>query len=309
MSMPKQEGKKEFAPVFRPWEEKLKVPYDDAKAQAQYQKQLETWKENAAKRKAEGKPAGDQPEKPVNPREHKNYPANLFNGMIAPIIPYSIRGAIWYQGENNARGEFAKLYETQLPLLIQDWRERWGAGNFPFAWVQLPNFQKIRDGSGPGTDWAVMRESMLRSLATVPNSGMAITIDVGDPTNIHPKNKQPVGHRLALWARATVYGENVPFSGPLPAGNKIKGGEIAISFTHTDGGLMAKAGDLKGFVIAGADHEWLPAQARVEGDQVIVSSPDVPSPVAVRYAWADNPECNLCNGAGLPASPFRTDTW
>lgn len=309
-SMPRQEGRKDFAPVFRQWEEKLKTPYDDAKAQAQYQTQLETWKQNAEKRKAEGKPAGDKPEQPVNPREHKNYIANLFNGMIAPVIPYAIHGVIWYQGENNARGEFAKLYETQLPLMIQDWRERWGQGDFPFAWVQLPNFKKATDDPGAPSDWAVMRESMLHCLSSVPNSGMAVTIDVGDPGNIHPKNKQPVGHRLALWARATVYGEQIPFSGPLPAGATINGAEVSLAFTHTDGGLVAKSGgELKGFVIVGADKKWVRAQARIEGDRVIVTSPAVPAPVAVRYAWADNPDCNLWNGAGLPASPFRTDTW
>ncbi len=308
-SMDRMEGKKELKPVFKPWEDKLKVPYDDVKAQAQYQKQLVVWKQNAEARKAEGKPVGDGPEKPVNPREHKNYPANLFNGMISPLIPYAIRGGIWYQGENNAKGELAKLYETQLPLLIQDWRTRWGQGDFPFAWVQLPNYKKRTEEPGAASDWAVMRESMLHSLSAVPNSGMAVTIDVGDAATIHPKNKQPVGHRLALWALATVYGEKVVFSGPLPAGRKISGAEVTLSFTHTEGGLVAKDGEPKGFAIAGADKKWVWAQARIEGDKVIVSSAEVKSPVAVRYAWADNPDCNLYNGSGLPASPFRTDTW
>lgn len=308
-SLSAQEGRKELKSVFLPWEAKLKVPYDDATVQAKYQKQMETWKVSAAKRKAEGQPIGDPPEKPVHPREQKSYPANLFNGMIAPIIPYAIRGAIWYQGENNAKGESSKLYATQLLILIQDWRERWGQGNFPFAWVQLPNYIKVKGGVGAETDWAFMRESMLRSLATVPNSGMAITIDIGDPAQIHPKNKVPVGQRLALWARANVYGEKIPFSGPLPAGMKINGNEVTLSFTHTDGGLVARGGDLKGFVIAGADQKWFPATARIVGDQVVLASPEVKSPVAARYAWADNPECNLYNGADLPASPFRTDTW
>ena len=149
---------------------------------------------------------------------------------------------------------------------------------------------------------------MLQSL-TVTNTGMAITMDVGDPVNIHPKNKQAVGHRLALWAFAKVYGQHVPYSGPLPAGNEIKGNEMILSFTHTDRGLVAKDGELTGFVIAGDDHHWTPATARIQGEQVIVSSPEVKSPKAVRYAWAANPACNLFNGAGLPASPFRTDDW
>ncbi len=307
-SMTQMEGKPEFSPVFKEWEEKLRLPYNAEKALAQYQKQLATWKTNSEMRKAEGKPAGNPPEQPVNPREHKNYPANLFNGMIAPLVPYAIRGGIWYQGENNAHGDFAKLYATQLPLLIQDWRQRWNEGNFPFAWVQLPNFKQATNNPAAPSDWAVMRESMLHTLA-VTNTGMAITIDVGDPANIHPKNKQAVGHRLALWARAQVYDEKISFSGPLLAGQKISGDQIALSFTHTDGGLMAKEGELKGFAIAGADHQWGWAQARIEGDQVIVSSSEVKAPVAVRYAWADNPDCNLYNAAGLPASPFRTDDW
>lgn len=281
---------------------------DDATAQAQYQKRLESWKKSAAQRKAEGKPIGDPPEKPVHPRDNKNYPAILFNGMIAPIIPYAICGVIWYQGENNAKGAFSKLYATQLPILVQDWRERWGQGDFPFAWVQLPNYIKVKGGIGAETEWAFTRESMLNCLGTVPNSGMAITIDIGDPSRIHPKNKAPVGQRLSLWARAKVYGEKIPFSGPLPAGSKVSGNEVTLSFTHTDGGLVARGGDLKGFVIAGADQKWLSAKARVSGDQIVISSPEVKSPVAARYAWADNPDCNFYNGAGLPASPFRTET-
>lgn len=185
-----------------------------------------------------------------------------------------------------------------------------GAGSdFPFARVQLPNYIKVKGGIGAETEWAFMRESMLNCLGTVPNSGMAITIDIGDPSQIHPKNKVPVGQRLSLWACAKAYGETIPFSGPLPAGSRVSGNEITLSFTHTDGGLVARGGDLKGFVIAGADQKWLPAKARVSGDQIVVSSPEVKSPVAARYAWADSPDCNFYNGAGLPASAFRTETW
>jgi sialate O-acetylesterase len=307
-SMEKMEGKKELNPVFNEWNEKLRVPYDPVKAQAQYEKQYAAWKTNSAKRVAEGKPAGYAPEKPVPPREHKNYPANLFNGMIAPIIPYAIRGVIWYQGENSGRAGFAQLYEYQLPLLIADWRERWGQGAFPFAWVQLANYRDYTNSPSPVSHWARVREGMLKSLA-VTNTGMAVAIDVGEADNIHPKNKQAVGYRLGLWARSQVYGERIPFSGPLPAGHKISGDKIILSFKHTDGGLVTKDGDLRGFVIAGADKEWHWAKARIEGEQVVVSSPEVNSPVAVRYGWADNPNCNLLNGAGLPASPFRTDAW
>jgi len=228
--------------------------------------------------------------------------------MIAPIIPYAIRGGIWYQGENSGRAGFAQLYETQLPLLIADWRARWGQGEFPFAWVQLANYRNYTNSPSPVSHWARVRDGMLKSLA-VTNTGMAVAIDIGEADNIHPKNKQAVGYRLGLWARAQVYGEQIPFSGPLPAGHKISGDEIILSFNHTDGGLMAKDGELSGFVIAGADKKWHWAKARIKGETVVVSSPDVILPVAVRYAWADNPKCNLYNGAGLPASPFRTDDW
>jgi sialate O-acetylesterase len=286
----------------------MRVPFDEAKAESQYQHAMAAWNTNSEALKAEGKPVPWKPQKQVAPRLDKNYPGNDFNGMIAPIIPYAIRGAIWYQGENNAMSDFPQLYEAQLKLLIQDWRQRWGEGDFPFAWVQLPNFQMKNPAQSALNQWAVVREGMLRTLA-VTNTGMAVAIDVGNPNYIHPGNKQAVGHRLALWARAKVYGENIPYSGPLPAGQQINGDKITLSFTHTDGGLVAKDGGLKGFAIAGADHHWVPATAQIQGDQVVVASPEVKSPVAVRYAWADNPECNLFNGAGLPASPFRTDAW
>ena len=276
--------------------------YDPVKAKAAYEKESAAWKENVKKARAGGNQPPRAPRPPIQPRLSQNHPANLYNGMIAPIIPFAIRGAIWYQGEHNASPEGGVRYAIQLPLLIKDWRTRWSY-KFPFAWVQLPNF--IRPGEG----WMLVRESMLKSLS-VPKTGMAITVDIGDPKDIHPKNKQDVGKRLALWALGTVYGKKVPAtSGPLPAGHKVRGSEVVLSFTHADGGLVAKGGELKGFVIAGADKQWKPATARIEGAKIIVSNTDVKKPVASRYAWADNPDCNLFNGAGLPASPFRTDDW
>ena len=308
ISLPRQEGVKNFEPVFRPWIKKLSVPYEPEKAYEQYEKQLAAWKIAAESRKAEGKPKGYPPRPPVHPRKHQNYPANLFNSMIAPLIPYAIRGGIWYQGESNCSPGASTLYAEQLPLMIQDWRARWSQGDFPFAWVQLPCYKPQTPEPNPTSQWANVRESMLKSLS-VPNSGMAITIDTGDADDIHPKNKQPVGHRLALWAKSQVYGQRIPYSGPLPAEHRINGGKVILSFKHADGGLTAKEGDLKGFTIAGADKKWQWATARIEGKTVVVSSPDVPSPVAVRYGWADHPVCNLFNGAGLPCSPFRTDDW
>ena len=226
----------------------------------------------------------------------------LYNGKISPLIPYAIRGALWYQGEANSTPAKAPLYAHQLPLLVRDWRARWGY-DFPFAWVQLPNF------TGAGRDWPVVREAMLKTL-TLPKTGMAIAIDVGEANDIHPKNKQAVGHRLAQWALGTVYAQKVPAtSGPLPAGHEIRGREIVLRFKHTDGGLVAQGGPLTGFIVAGSDHIWRPAQARLVGNTVVVSSPEVAAPIAARYAWENLPTCNLFNAAGLPASPFRTDDW
>ncbi len=260
-----------------------------------------------AKAAAKPKPAADNPT-PKNPqgaaakRESKGGVGGLFDGKIAPLIPYAIRGGLWYQGEANTAAGKAQLYQNQLPLLITDWRKRWG-NEFPFAWVQLPNF------SAPDKEWPLVREAMLKTLK-LPKTGMAITIDIGEEKNIHPKNKQEVGRRLSLWALGEVYGKKVPStSGPLTAGHEVKGDKVMLKFTHADEGLVAKNGELRGFMIAGEDKQWKPATAKIVGDTVIVSSPEIVKPVAVRYAWQDWPDCNLFNGAGLPASPFRTDEW
>jgi sialate O-acetylesterase len=307
-SMTAQENKPDLELVFQPWKKKLSVPYDPDAAYKQYEKQLAAWNIAEAKRLAEGKRAGYPPQKPVHPRQHQQYPGNLFNGMIEPLIPYAIRGCIWYQGENNCTPGFAPLYAKQLPLLIQDWRSRWNQGDFPFAWVQLPYYKKKVAQPNPNSQWAEMRESMRKSLAT-PNTGMIISIDTGDENNVHPMDKQPIGARFALWAKAKVYGQAIPYSGPLIETHQIEKNRIVLSFQHTHGSLVAKGGELKGFTIAGADKKWHWAKAKIDGEKVIVSSPDVPAPQAVRYGWADRPECNLYNSAGLPASPFRTDAW
>ena len=285
------------------WDDKDR-DYEPAAAEAKYQKALATWQQAANKAKAAGKRPSAAPKQPVHSRDDYHHPTVLFNGMIAPLIPYTIRGAIWYQGESNGHTpESARLYATQLPVLIADWRGRWGQGDFPFAWVQLPNYAEQ-----PARFWPLVRESMLKGLA-VTNTGMTVTIDLGSTNTIHPLNKRDVGKRLALWARAQVYGERIPWSGPLPAGQVFKGGEVEVRFRHADGGLTAKGGPLRGFEVAGADKLWKPATARIDGEKVILSSPAVRVPIAARYAWNANPECNLVNAAGLPASPFRTDDW
>lgn len=297
-----QENSPELKAAFEE-QAKSEAGFNVEAAKAKYEADLAKWKDAEAKAKAAGKKPPTAPRDPLAVRRTKGGVAGLFNGKIAPLIPYALRGAIWYQGEANSSKAKAGNYQYQLPLLIADWRTRWGY-DFPFAWVQLPNF----DG-GPLRDWPMMREAMLKTLK-VKNTGMAIAIDIGEPKDIHPKNKQEVGRRLGLWALGTVYGKKVAsISGPLPAGHKVKGSEVVLEFSHADGGLVAKDGELKGFVIAGEDKQWKPAQAKIDGGKVIVSSAEVKQPVAVRYAWENNPECNLTNGAGLPASPFRTDDW
>ncbi len=233
-------------------------------------------------------------------------PSGLYNGMIAPLVPFRIRGAIWYQGESNALEAYQ--YRTLLPAMIRGWRKAWDEPDLPFLIVQLPN-----QGSSPelgASPWAELREAQLMTLKTVPNTGLAVTIDVGEMRNLHPPRKKEIGERLALWAFGTTYGQKLVYSGPIYEGSKIEGGRIRIRFTHIGSGLESKdGGALKGFSIAGADRKFHWADAQIDGDTIVVSSPDVTQPVAVRYAWADSPECNLYNKEGLPASPFRTDDW
>ncbi len=246
------------------------------------------------------------PVAPVDVEEVKpNFPTLLYNGMIHPILPYGMKGVIWYQGESNSSEP--KLYYDIFPLLIQDWRTKWNK-DFPFYYVQLANF-KTQQTKPEDAPWAIVRDAQLNTLH-MKNTGMAVALDLGEADNIHPSNKQEVGRRLALNARAKTYGENISYSGPIYDSYVIDGNKIYISFKHTAGGLKIKDGDkLKGFTIAGLDKNFYWADAEIVGDKVIVSCPEVTYPVAVRYAWAINPIFNLFNGVGLPASPFRTDCW
>ncbi|MGD0579592.1 MAG: sialate O-acetylesterase [Bryobacteraceae bacterium] len=234
-------------------------------------------------------------------------PGSLFNGMIAPLAPYAFRGAIWYQGEGNAGRAYQ--YRTLLPALIGSWRQAWRRGDFPFLIVQLPEFKPRRDAPSE-SDWAELREAQFLTLKNAPNTGLAVALGLGDAGNVHPHRKAEVAERLALWALGTTYGRAGEFSGPLFDSARIEAGAIRLSFQHTGGGLTVSSGSVpRGFAIAAADRKFHWADARLEGNEVVVSSPEVPAPVAVRYAWADNPDANLANGAGLPASPFRTDDW
>jgi len=275
--------------------------FDATKSTALYEKQLAAWKIAAAKAKSA---KSDLPRKPVDPiawRNFKGGPAGLFNGKVANLVPYTLRGMLWYQGEGNAGNP--GIYEQQLSQLVTSWRTLW-QDEVPFAWVQLPNY---RDSDSES--WPRIRESMMKVLA-LPKTGMAITLDIGDPKDIHPKNKQDVGKRLSFWALESIYGLKVAAtSGPLPVGNKVEGSSVRVSLKHAAGLKTRDGSAARGFRIAGADKVWKPAAARIEGTEVVVSSPEVASPVAVRYAWAENPDCNLVNGADLPATSFRTDDW
>jgi sialate O-acetylesterase len=276
--------------------------FDPAEAPALHQKQLAIWKAASEKARASGTPFVVPPPKdPLAMHKLKGGPAGLFNGKVQNLAPYTLRGMLWYQGEGNAGKP--ELYHKQLTQLVTSWRALWKE-ELPFAWVQLPNY------TSPGEGWPRVREAMLQTLA-LPKTGMAVTIDLGDAKDIHPKNKQDVGKRLSLWALRTVYGKQVPsISGPLPAGSSVKGSAVTVAFTHADGGLKSLAGGpLTGFQIAGSDQQWHAADARIDGQTVVVTSPDVTQPVAVRYAWKDWPDYSLANGVGLPASPFRTDDW
>jgi len=229
----------------------------------------------------------------------------LYNGMIAPLVPFAIRGAIWYQGESNLSQAF--LYRTLLPAMIADWRAAWGQGDFPFGVVQLAPFRY--NGQNPA-NFAELCEAQWMTAQSTPNVGLAVTLDIGNFADIHPKNKQEVGRRLALWALAKVYGRDIVYSGPSYKSMAVEGGKIRLHFDHVGGGLVAADGKpLREFTIAGADQKFVPAEASINGDSVVVHAAEVAEPVAVRYAWRDTPEANLANREGLPASPFRTDRW
>lgn len=234
-------------------------------------------------------------------------PVGLYNAMISPLLNYRIKGVIWYQGESNA--DSPEEYRTLFPALIRNWREKWGQGDFPFLFVQLANYMEARE-QPTESDWAMLREAQSQAL-TLPQTGMAVTTDVGEWNDIHPLNKKAVGQRLALAARKVAYGEKVVSSGPLYESMEVKGRKIILTFSNTGSGLVAKdGGELRHFAIAGPDKHFVWAKTRIRGNKVEVWSEEVPNPVAVRYAWADNPqEANLYNKEGLPASPFRTDNW
>ena len=233
----------------------------------------------------------------------QNSPTALYNGMLAPLIPYGIRGVIWYQGESNTGRAYQ--YRTLFPAMIKNWRDDWGQGDFPFYYVQIAPFCNYN----PPEICSELQEAQLLSLST-PNTGMVVTTDIGNLDDIHPKNKQDVGKRLALWALAKDYGrDKLAYSGPIYKSMKVEGDKIRLSFDHVQGGLIAEGGSLREFTIAGADQKFMAAEAVIDGDTVVVRSTQISEPAAVRFGWGDVAQPNLFNKDHLPASPFRTDDW
>lgn len=230
--------------------------------------------------------------------------SQLYNGMIKPVQPFQIAGAIWYQGESNAGSpQSSENYYKLFSAMINNWRSDWGY-DFPFLFVQLAPWDRPDRAKAP---WAFLRESQLLTALNVPKTGMAVITDYGHPTDIHPQDKEPVGARLALSARAIAYGQDIVHSGPVYKGMKKNGSTISLMFDHVGGGLVAKDEKLKGFTIAGEDMKFVPANAKIVGKTVVVSSPEVNNPVAVRFGWENYPVVNFFNREGLPATPFRTD--
>ncbi|MGH7152051.1 MAG: sialate O-acetylesterase, partial [Planctomycetota bacterium] len=284
-------------PILERWERSL-AEYPEAKRR--FEEETARWREASSKAKPEGKPQPRAPSAPAGP-DHPHRASGLWNGMVAPLVPFAIRGAIWYQGESNAAR--AEEYATLFPEMIRRWREAWGGGEFPFLFVQLANFRP--GGKADGSTWAELRDAQRRALS-LPHTAMAVTIDIGEPGDIHPRNKREVGRRLSLAAKVRVYGLGGTDSGPEYRSASVEGDALRLRFDPASGGLVAK-GELLGFEIAGEDRRFVPAQARIDGETVLLRSPEVARPVAARYAWADDPPVSLFNGAGLPASPFRTD--
>jgi sialate O-acetylesterase len=271
-----------------------------------YQDELAKWEKEAAELQQQGKkPARNRPSLDWRPTE-------LYNGMIAPLLPSAIKGAIWYQGESNAGR--AQQYRTLFADMIRNWRRDWGQGDFTFLAVQLAPWDKGKKRAleqitaAPGdSDWAELREAQMLAAKALPNVGVAVITDVGDKDDIHPNKKAPVGARLALAARGLAYGEEIEYSGPVYQSMKVQENKVILTFAHVGQGLEARDGELKGFAICGQDKKFVWANAHIQGNTVVVSSPLVDNPIAVRYGWADFPVVNLWNKDGLPASPFRTD--
>ncbi len=282
--------------------------YDPQKAMEEYQVRLADWKALEEKARADGQPPPQRPQQPGNPLTGNARPSNIYNGMVKPILGYGIRGVIWYQGESNASRAYQ--YRSLFPLMIQSWRDEWKSGDFPFYWVQLADFRDEKPEPAE-SDWAALREAQTLAMSALPNTGQVVIIDLGEAQDIHPRNKQDVAKRLARWALARDYGVPIVYRSPVYQSMEKKGSRILLTFDHVGGGLKTfDTREPQGFAIAGNDRKFVWAKASIlASDKVEVWSDQVADPVAVRYAWADNPVNNLRSREGLPVTPFRTDDW
>ena len=301
----KSEGK--YDELLARWAE-TEANYDAEAEQKKYEAQLVNWQARVAQAKAEGKPVPRRPRPPRNPLVGQHRPANLYNGVLKPTIGYGIKGAIWYQGESNAGRAYQ--YRDLFPLMITQWRQEWKQGDFPFYFVQLADFRD--EVSEPGeSDWAELREAQTMTLSKLPNTGQAVITDLGESHDIHPRNKLGVARRLARWALAKDYGFDIVYRSPQYKSHEVKGSKVVVTIDHIGSGLDTF--DVRtpiGFAIAGEDKAFVWAEAKIVGkDRIEVWAEGVSKPVAVRYAWANNPVCNVQNREGLPLTPFRTDEW
>lgn len=294
-----------YAELMKKWEDLEK---NQEKGKAEFEKRLARWREEVARARAENKRPPRRPSSLDQLMSGNARPGNIYNGVLKPTIGYGIRGVIWYQGESNAGRAYQ--YRDMFPLMIKSWRDEWGQGDFSFYWVQLADF--MNESPEPReSSWAELREAQTMTMDRLPKTGQAVIIDVGEGRDIHPRNKQDVGMRLARWALARDYGHKIECQSPTYKSMEKNGNKVLLTFDHVGKGLYTfDVPEARGFTVAGADHKFHRAKARVVGNNKIeVWSDDVSEPVAVRYAWADNPVCNVYSRDGLPATPFRTDDW
>jgi sialate O-acetylesterase len=294
-----------YKPLLARWEE-IEKRFPEEKAA--YEAKLAEWKVRAEKAKSEGQQPPPPPGNPEGQMRGNQRPGNIYTGVLKPTIGYGIRGAIWYQGETNAARAYQ--YRDLFPLMISSWRKEWGIGDFPFYWVQLADYRNERTEPAE-SEWAELREAQTMTMSKLPNSGEAVIIDLGEDQDIHPRNKQDVAKRLARWALARDYGIDVPYHSPQYKSMEKNDGKIVLTFDYVGPDLRTvDARDVRGFAVAGDDKKFVWAQAKIVGnDKIEVWSDAVHQPVAVRYAWADNPVCNVYSRNGLPLTPFRTDDW
>lgn len=298
-----------YGPMMARWE-KTESEHDEAKLRTQYEAQLNEWREARDAAEADGRPIPPRPGM-NHPLFNQHRPGNLYNARIAPLVPFAVRGAIWYQGESNA--DRAYQYREMFPLMIESWRTAWGQDKLPFYWVQLADY-KSESPDPMESAWAELREAQTMTTDKLPRTGQAVIIDIGEGKDIHPRNKEDVGERLARWALANEYGVKIDHASPRYDHLEVKDGKAIVTFRDVGGGLRTfDIADVRGFTIAGEDRKWHsvdPKDAKIIGkNKVEVSSEEVSKPIAVRYAWADNPVCNLYSATGLPLTPFRTDDW